>query len=73
MQLTRLTIEEINERAYELARLLHLLHEERKSMKRDQASHNLIIKSLETEITSLVSIIQSGEEHRESQLELEMQ
>jgi len=66
----RLSIDEINERARELARLLFLLNEERSATKRDQVSHNLIIKSLETQIASLVSIIQSGEEPRDSQLEL---
>ena len=69
----RLNIEEINERARELARLLSLLRDERAAAKQDQLSHNTIIRSLETQITSLVAIIQSGEEHRESQLELQMQ
>ena len=70
--LTRLTIEEINERAIELARLLALLRDERIASKRDQASHNLIIRSLDEQITSLVAIIQSGEERRDTQLELEL-
>ena len=70
--LTRLTIEEVNERAIELARLLSLLRDERIASKRDQASHNLIIRSLDEQITSLVAIIQSGEERRDTQLELEL-
>jgi len=70
--LTRLSIEEVNERAHELARLVSLLNEERIAAKRDQATHTLIIKSLYEQITSLVSIIQSGEESRDTQLELEL-
>jgi archaellum component FlaC len=68
----RLSIDEINEKARELARLVSLLHEERIAAKRDQQSHTLIIKSLYEQITSLVSIIQSGEESRDTQLELEL-